>query len=78
MEASVFSSTEKVLLYYHNFLVENKNKKEGKKYLIKNKVKKDKLLYNICASIIANGENGTYEILIEKEYYFSRFSIILI
>lgn len=57
------------MLLYNNFLVENKNKKEGKKYLIKNKVKKDKLLYNICASIIANIENGTYEILIEKEYH---------
>ena len=68
VDASIFTSTEKVLLY-NNFIIESKNKKEGKKYLLKNKVKKDKLLYNICASIITNRENGTYEILIERDYH---------
>ena len=61
VDASVFTPTEKVLLY-NNFLVEKKHKKEGKKYLIKNKLKKDKMLYNICSSIIASRESGIWNI----------------
>ena len=62
-----FSLFEKVLLF-NNFLIDNKSGYKAKKRLIKNKVKKSKSLFNICASIANIYENGIYDIIIEKNY----------
>ena len=62
-----FSLFEKVLLF-NNFIVDNKSCYNAKKRLVKNKVKKSKSLFNICASISKIYENGIYDIIIEKNY----------
>ena len=58
---------EKVLLF-NNFIIENKNETKKIKRLSKNKVKKPKTLFNICASICKIYNNGFYDIIIEKSY----------
>ena len=45
-----------------------KKSDKGKKYLIKNKIKKNKSFFKICATICNYLENGLYEIIIEKNY----------
>jgi len=66
MDSSVFNFAEKVLLF-NNFIIDKK-KSNNKKYLINNKIKKNKSFYKICATICDNKENGLYEIIIEKNY----------
>ena len=58
---------EKVLLF-NNFIIENKNETKKIKRLSKNKVKKPKTLFNICASIYKIYNNGIYDIIIEISY----------
>ena len=67
MNKSAFDIYEKVLLY-NNFIIDKGKIKGNIKYLIRNKIKKNKTFYKICATIGKINENGSYIIIIEKDY----------
>ena len=55
------------ILLFNNFSI-SYVKKQNLYILKKEKIKKKNCLFNICASILSNEENGLYKILIEKDY----------
>ena len=64
-----------------NFIIDKCKSINGKKYLIRSKVKKNKSFFKICATICHYLYNGIYEIIVEKKYklyHLNKYDIYIV